>query len=247
MTYPSISSEDASRVFELVRKDELDDSVLQELVVEKEGGDVNRELVVDLSDVLLSTAQNVGRKRGFQAEFDRIVAAEIHSRLSLSPIVAGDPGFWRWLTFSNDGDFASLVGWRYGPSKEQIARASYFALGRIKESMYGYLWLRADAVYDIALDDPYEFCRYGDVDIWQSHIVRVDFGSVPCMARSFIRFVHPELGTQRLSRDEYRALASELTRRNASILFELFDDVDALDFVRELWEERDSWMLKDAN
>ena len=246
MTYPSISSEDASKVFELLREDELDDSALKELVVEKEGGDVNRELVVDLSDVLFSTVQSVGRKRGFQAEFDRIVAAEVHSRLSLSPIVAGDPGFWRWLTFSNDGDFASLVDWRYGGGEELVARAKYFALGRIKESMYGYLWLRADAVYDMALDDPYEFCRYGDVDIWQSHIVRVDFGSVPSMARSFIRFVHPEPGVQRLSREEYRALASELTRRNASILFELFDDVDSLDFVKELWKEKDSWMLKDA-
>ena len=113
--------------------------------------------------------------------------------------------------------------------------------------MYGYLWLRADAVYDDTREDPYELTRRGDVDVWQSHIIRVDFGSVPPLSRAFIRFVFPSEGEQALSRTEYRALAPELSHRNASMSFELLDDDAALAFVQKVWDERRDWMSDGAN
>ena len=182
-----------------------------------------------------------GRSPGFFAHFEGLAAGALHNQLALPPQVAGDPAFWRWFTFSHEGDFAHLVNWRYAAGDPPNARPRYF-LGHVKETMYGYLWLRANAVFDPTSTDPYGLCRRGDVDLWQSHVVRVDFGSVPVMARAFVRTVYPEPGIQRLSRQEYRALAIELTRRNSSMLFELFDDEQALEFIDAVWRERASWM-----
>ena len=81
--------------------------------------------------------------------------------------------------------------------------------------------------------------------MWQSHIIRVDFGSVPTLSRAFIRFVFPSEGEQALSRDEYRKLAVELTHRNASMSFELLKDDATFAFVRNVWEERRDWMGAD--
>ena len=53
-------------------------------------------------------------------------------------------------------------------------------MGRVHESMFGYLWLRANCVYDRDRKDPYEIARIGNVvDLWLSHIIRVDYGSIP--------------------------------------------------------------------
>ena len=116
----------------------------------------------------------------------------VHRHLGLNPIVAGDAGFWRWLTFSGEGELADLVDWRYPGQDSGHAREQYFGLGQMKEGMYAYLWLCAQSVWDPTLEDPYELSRRGDVDVWQSHVVRIDFGSVPQLARAFIRFVFPD-------------------------------------------------------
>ena len=103
--------------------------------------------------------------------------------------------------------------------------------------MYAYLWLCAQSVLDLTLEDPYELSRRGDVDIWQSHVVRIDFGSVPQLARAFIRFVFPDEESQFLRREQYRQLAREVTRRNASMAFELLDDSESLELIRDIWEQ----------
>ena len=211
--------------------------------VEVDGPTIDYERVSGAIDLLFDVVDSLGEGRspGFFARFEGLAAAGLHKQLALPPQVAGDPAFWRWLTFSHEGDFAHLVNWRYGSGDPPKARPRYF-LGHVKETMYGYLWLRANAVFDPTCADPYELCHRGDVDLWQSHVVRVDFGSVPAMARAFVRMVYPEPGVQKLSRKEYRALAIELTRRNSSMLFELFDDEQALEFIDAIWQERGSWM-----
>jgi len=177
------------------------------------------------------------------AKFERQVRSITHERLNLSSKTAGDPDFWRWLTFSSDGELAELVDWRYGEAEEAgSAKEKYFGFGKIKEGMYGYLWISADAVYDPTLEDQYELAKRGeDVDLWQSHIVRIDFGSVPQIARAFVKFVFPSEDEQQLSRDEYRRLAPELSRRNASMAYELMDEDACLAFIEEVWEERATW------
>lgn len=244
MSYPTLTVESAVEILGMLAEERPWNDELTAATVEVEGPTIDEERMRGALDLLYDVVDSLGddRSSGFFARFEGLAAAGIHQQLGLPARVAGNPGFWRWLTFSHDGDYASLVNWRYGSGDPpRDARARYF-IGHVKESMYGYLWLRANAVFNPGCEDPYELCGRGDVDIWQSHVVRVDFGSVPAMARAFVRTVHPEPEVQKLSRDEYRALAIELTRRNSSMLFELFDDDEALEFIDGVWRERDSWM-----
>jgi len=174
--------------------------------------------------------------------FERLAAPLVHQKLKLSPITAGDARFWCWLTFSCDGQFAEIVDLRYGDSA--AGRHGYMGFGTLKQGFLAYLWLRANAVYDKDASDPYLFCGRGQSDFWTSHIIRVDFGSMPSMARAFVKYVHPDEGTQRLQLLEYRALSSELTRRNASTLLELLDDKSAYEFIEQVWAERNEWWME---
>ena len=198
---------------------------------------------VNLSNVLWEFAHECGRP---SFTFERQAASLVHHHLGLHPVVAGDAGFWRWLTFSGEGEFADLVDWRYPGQNTVHAREQHFGLGQMKEGMFAYLWFCAQSVLDLTLEDPYVLSRRGDVDVWRSHIVRIDFGSVPQMARAFISFVFPDDEVQFLNREQYRQLAKEITRRNASMAFELLDDSECLDLIRDIWERRHDWEVPDS-
>lgn len=245
MTYPTISEANFHEALDLFRNDKLDDERIKRLTQAKEGGDFNPLVVHELVSGLYQIVDGLGdpKPRAFGARFDRAAAALVHTTLALETAVASDISFWRWLSFSSDGELASLIDWRYGAGEKNQAPKTYFGLGHPKNSMYGYLWLRANAVYERDQDDSYKYTRFGDVDLWQSHIIKVDFGSVPQLARAFVKFIHPGPGEQRVSREEYRSLASELTRRNASVAFELLNDEEAESFVNQVWEERKDWLL----
>ena len=217
----------------------LNDATLSEVTAYKSGGEVDQEAIRDLNTRLFELMENVDGKRGKGAAFERLAVPVIHEKLNLSPIVAGDAGFWRWLTFFNDGDFVEVVDWRYGPNAK--FREQYLGLGELKKCFLAYLWFRANAVYNPKNSDPYLHARRGQSDLWTSHIIRVDFGSMPSMARAFIQFLHPDQEAQNLSLSEYRELIKELNRRNGSTLLELLDDKEALDFVSQVWAERDEW------
>ena len=237
-SYPTLTTEAARRAFDAHRVGQAVDSIVREETVQVSGAEFEEATSVDLSNVLLELAHGLG-KAGYA--FERHAASLVHQRLGLHSIVAGDAGFWRWLTFSVDGKLAQLVDWRYPRQETGHAREQYFGFGQMKEGMYAYLWLCAQAVFDPKLEDPYELSRRGDVDVWQSHIVRIDFGSVPQLARAFIRFVFPEEGEQFLRREQYRQLAREVTRRNASMAFELLDDSESYEFICDIWKQRGVW------
>ena len=239
MTYPIVPIESAATLLDLHLRDELTDSEVA--AVTKEVGSVtfDKDTVSSLNEGLWNIANEEESKGN---KFERRACALVHETLNLHPIVAGDPGFWRWLTFSNDGYLADLIDWRYGGEEPGVAKSQYFGLGKIKAGMYGYLWLCADAVVDLTREDPYELSYRGDVDVWQSHIIRVDFGSVPNLASAFIEFVFPADRSNPLKRGEWRELAKEITRRNASMSFEILDDKATLNFVQRIWDERQQWM-----
>jgi hypothetical protein len=243
MSYPTLPADSAAGILSKFSERQPWNDDFLAATVEVDGPSIDLERVAGALELLYDVVDSLGEGRspGFFARFEGLAATGLHTQLALPPQVAGDPAFWRWLTFSHEGDFAHLVNWRYASGGRPNARPRYF-LGHVKETMYGYLWLRANAVFDPTRDDPYALCRRGDVDLWQSHVVRVDFGSVPAMARAFVRMVHSEPSIQDLSREDYRALAIELTRRNSSMLFELFDDEQALEFIKSVWRERTSWM-----
>lgn len=237
-SYPTLSVEAARRVFNAYSAEDAIEPIVQENTAQLNGPEFDEAQSVDLSNILWELAHS-SEKPGYA--FEREAASLVHERLGLHPIVAGDAGFWRWLTFSADGELAELVDWRYPSQDAGHARDQYFGFGQMKEGMYAYLWLCAQAVFDTTLEDPYELSRRGDVDIWQSHIVRIDFGSVPQLARAFIRFVFPDKETQFLRREQYRQLAKEITRRNASMAFELLNDSESLELIGQIWEQYDAW------
>jgi hypothetical protein len=243
MTYPTLSearAEDALRALRVSKP--LDEKALAAIAEHAEGADFDESVLPELAAGLYEIVDNLGepRPQNFGAEFERSAAPLVHQVLRLEAMAAGDARFWRWLSFAMGGELGMLVDWRYG-SPGQPALAKYFGFGQPKESLYGYLWMRANAVYDKERPDPYELSRVGDVDIWQSHVIRVDFGSVPAVARAFVELVHPKGASQALSREDYRDLAVEVTRRNASAAFELFDASAAAKFVSQIWKERDGW------
>ena len=238
MSYPTLPVEVARRAFNAYVADQEVKLIVQEGTAQVAGAEFDEARAIDLSNFLYELAHGLGKP---SYAFERQAASIVHQRLDIQPIVAGDAGFWRWLTFSEDGNFAQLVDWRYPNQETGHAREQYFGFGQMKGGMYAYLWLCAQAVFDPTLEDPYELSRLGDVDIWQSHIIRIDFASVPQMARAFIRFVFPEKGGQFLRREQYRQLAREVTRQNASMAFELLNDSESLEFIGDIWAQRDAW------
>ena len=94
--------------------------------------------------------------------------------------------------------------------------------------------------------EPYDGIEYADVDLWDSHVIDVDYGSVPGMARAFVKVVR-DLALPRGNTSDsdksvgYRDLAKEVRRRNATMAFELFSDVEAYNWIVALWEERQTW------
>ena len=190
-----------------------------------------------------------------RAVFDSHCAPIVHATLKLSVRVAGDPDFWRWLTFAQGHWGAELVDWRYGGGHRRlsssgdssgIAREIYYGIGPMKKGMFAKLWLCAELMHTEEAPNPYDGIEYTDVDLWDSHIVDVDYGSVGCMARAFVKVVR-DLSIPRGSPNSpnmspgYRDLTKEIRRRHASIAFELFGDAEAQDFVKEVWDERESW------
>ncbi len=242
MSYPTITSESARSMLKCLDDDKLDDDVLSEVTVDQSGPDIDRESIRDLSKQLYEVMDWVEGMRGKGGKFERLAAPLVHEKLNLSPVVAGDAGFWRWLTFYNEGQFAEIVDLRYGKSAK--GRESYLGLGALKQGFLAYLWLCANAVYDAEDSDPYCLARRGQSDLWTSHLIRVDFGSMRPMARAFIRFLHPDDDHQTLEVSEYRELIKELTRRNASTLLELLDEESAYDFVTRVWAERNEWWVE---
>lgn len=243
MTYPTLSKDSARDLLDRHRRDEVVVDEFEKTTVFRDGGSFEMERAIEVSAVLWELAKTkMERKHLGGFDFDRQAASIVHERLRLSPLVAGDADFWRWLTFAANGELMELVDIRYerdptlgGP------REIYYGLGNIKKGMYAQLWLRADSVVDDTLDDPYELTRRGNVDVWDSHIIDVDFGSVHQFARAFIRWVFPTEEDQTLELDDYRILAREITRRNASMTLEILDQDDCTVFIEEVWGERDAW------
>ena len=222
----------------------------KQMVEEVEGPAVDdekvREILRELNELAIRLREELGGRWG--GEFDAQASVKLHKELNLDHEVAADPGFWRWLTFTDEGSGLTLVDLRYkSPEQPGEANAKLYGLGRVKESMFGYLWLRANAIRENP-DQDYELASdIKAVDFWWSHIVRVEFGSVPAFARAFTRFVRDEdlpLGkTNDSSVDPgYRNLAPELTRRNAISAYELMTESEAYEFIQQVWKERDEWL-----
>ena len=256
MAYPYIGIE-AAKVLYKAHTERAIPASNGEATLYKSGADFPESRGVDFLNQCCDLALTARDSSWSAAEFDGHCARLVHRTLELPSIVAGDADFWRWLTFSQGCHGADVVDRRYGGHRgkpswsvpEKPARPVYYGLEDLKKGMFAKLWICANAMFIEDATDPYDGLEYPDVDLWDSHIVDVNFGSSAAMARAFVKVVRD----RRLPRGEtsdssapagFRDLAKELRRRQATIVFEMFDDKTARQWVEDLWEDRNSWCGK---
>ena len=115
----------------------------------------------------------------------------------------------------------------------------------MKEGMFAKLWICANVMHNPESDHPYDGIEYADADLWDSHVVAIDFGSVPQMARAFVKFIRDDK-IPRGKKDQigFRDLAKELRRRYATIAFEVLSEAEARNLILNIWADRKSWCEK---
>lgn len=163
-------------------------------------------------------------------EFDAQASVALHESLRIPSTVAADDGFWRWLAFA---EFADIVDWRH-PGGAGFSEASNYGIGTIWNNLIARLWFRSEIVFLPSADDPYDLAKRGDVDLWRSHILRVNPGSCRNYARALVRFQCPDGTRSRLSVDEIREFAKRVNRLQATVALEVLSEDDAYSFVERL-------------
>ena len=250
MAYPALSLDNARRLDSIRRQ--TTEPYPEEQAQWKEGPDFLEETAAECLGQCWEVLADCVEQRLGPSAFDAACAPVLHGGLGLDISIAADPDFWRWLTFGRRGDGAEIVDRRFGGGRNRLldeepsqARQIYYGLGSMKKGMFAKLWIRANLMHVPGVSNPYDGIDYPDVDLWDSHVIDVDYGSVPAVARAFVRVVR-DLDIPRDGRTSglavgYRDLAKEIRRRHASQILELLSDAEALEWVTGVWKERDRW------
>lgn len=163
-------------------------------------------------------------------EFDALAREVVHRNLvGLPDAVLADADFWRYLSCVR---FHSLVARRHPPSAKSRAEdgidGNWDNFGgknsSVRESLMFRLYIGADLAYVPGeTSDPYELCRIADVDLWQSHIVRVMSGDNPVYVRELLRWFR--------GREDWY---DSLTDVDVEALFSTFSDNPKTRHLRDL-------------
>jgi len=182
-----------------------------------------------------------------KTSFDAHARSIVHRNLTeLDDEILVDPDFWRYLSSVR---FRSIVSQRHPKTKKSRESggtdgnwSNYGAFNSsVVESLFYRLYVGADATYDESnLADPYELSFVADVDLWQSHIVRVLSGDNATYARNLVRWYagrkdfysrienapyvasFPDLKNPKT--DHLRDLVKRVRRLRSNVIHELFND-----------------------
>ena len=152
----------------------------------------------------------------------------VHKALRDFPISAlDDPGFWRYLSLSEFWKFISL---REAKAMERGNIMTYVDGGR--ECVPFRMFLRGQAIRD---GDDYELAGAipKSTDFWRSHILRVQTGTAPPLARAFAQLQSEE----RMVSDEVRPFAKKVNRLWTNVVFNVWDEDESDALLRQLYEE----------
>lgn len=231
-SYPILKREKADDLFVRLSQGQKTAVIAEEQIV-GDGPDVLDG--VDLQGLhrelknLWSRCKGSNKSAIFEAEGSAIV----HSAMPHLPAyVATDPEFWMWLTFIPcDGKFADLVVQRFG----KAAKSVNFSLGPLPESLYFRLWWRGSR----GSDNNYDIAKRGDIDLWRSHIIRIESPMSDMMLKAFIKTIMPEPNQVKvpLKQTIIRALAVKVTARHASCAYETLSEDQCLALVNSLLQE----------
>lgn len=150
------------------------------------------------------------RHLGPAQHFDRRAARIIHEYAPTLPtLMQGDPGFWRWFSIEHGSD---VVEHRYGGSTQ--AGRSHYGVGSTPwDCLFMRLWFRADISFDPDEPDPYRRSELGDVDFWESGILRNRYSSARNLVKAFVDYAYDDPADP--TRDRWQRATGDLNRNNA--------------------------------
>lgn len=153
----------------------------------------------------------------------------LYDALSPLPIpILDDRGFWRYLSARLFWDF---IVWRHPTSFKPDGTYLKYVDGAVNtESVLVRMFLRAAA---LGGQDTSSLAGGIDEagDFWRSHIIRVQTGFAPPLARSFA--MKQKAG--RLTTVPIRAAAKRLNRTWSNVILHMYDEEEASDIVDEIW------------
>jgi hypothetical protein len=155
------------------------------------GSDETWDAIENLADVL----KEYQSQSLIKPVFDSVGRELVHTHLvQLEEDVLSDADFWRYLSAIR---FRELVTKRHPVTRKSFhgdgvdGNWSNFGAQRsdVRESLFFRLFVGADLAFDESTpSDPYHLTRVHDVDLWQSHIIRVFSGDNPEYARALVRW-----------------------------------------------------------
>lgn len=247
MTYKTLSAEKAEQVAKLVcgtsEKGGAEDLDEAAYVMPADGPDV------DLRTLLAVSAEaekawgalrqgrdptgEVGRRMldvvGRPAERERLeafMAGEIHRALrDADPHVLGDIGFWRYLALFPLRWYLLAREREEGQPLKPQDFGGKQASPKSQLALRTYLW--GKCAYDSTAPDPYEraskILREGitvsHIDVWHSHVLRVDIGHLGGTPHRFI----DAICAKKLGTNGARELAKRLNRMKNVVMLDCYD------------------------
>lgn len=233
MRYPILERSKAQQLIDLRRANEVTDADLY-VDYRGEGSDFDDSFIQPLKqqidDIRINFPSVLGSKDPEGGRFEAEASATVHKCIpSTLGTALTDPDFWRYLAVVH---FPALVEWRHG-SKGSPAHLNNYGIGNTKRNLLFRMWIRAEISFDPSLNDPYLLSKFGDKDLWESHIIAVRTGNSRATVRSLMKYLYPnELqGKCRLKIKEVRQLAKRLTRIRANVLLEIYDEPQSLTLI----------------
>ena len=230
-SYPILSNGEALNAFDSFKNNI---SFNANELASREG--VGPDIVADVDfNTLLKELNNEWNAASGQrkaASFEAKASAIVHKNLlKITPYVATDPRFWLWITFvAAGGGFKDLVKNRFGG----VSSASNYGFDNLPECLFFRLWWRG---YKMS-DEDYNFAKRGDIDLWRSHLIRVEISFPDIMAKSFLEKINPLPGQTSTDDQEFvRKLAPKLKARHASCAFETLSSQQCTAIINELEQE----------
>lgn len=153
----------------------------------------------------------------------------LYDALSPLPIpILDDRGFWRYLSARLFWDF---IVWRQRSSFKPGGKYIKYVDGTVHtESVLVRMYLRAAALGGVDTEPLAGGIDHAG-DFWRSHIIRVQTGFAPPLARSLAM----KQKDDRLTTDPVRAAAKRLNRTWSNVILHLYDENEASDIVDEIW------------
>jgi len=203
-------------------------------------------------DLLLNSLTDLTLQIGEgHANFDSLARPIVHESLSeIDQEVLLVPDFWRYLSSVK---FAQIVAYRHGePSPELVYSKNklpgqwrnYGAYeSRVSESLIHRLYVGASLAFDQAnSQDPYHLCRIEDVDVWQSHIIRVLTGENPSYVRALLSWFRDRetwyggnvsrLGLSGVQKTKHiREIAKGVRHLRSNVMHEFLTETEILDVI----------------